>query len=365
MRYEIGNLPFSELLLPIARAGDTLARLDDRIGQSPLGNGWIERSHFADACASLYLDGGLVHLEDLVLHDAHMDIRSPTHELVTAHAVLRTRRQILGNDPGWALGNQGLAMLRGRDDNLTSAPERKDLAGLHPEAPLEAIDTDDVFGAELAAIDAVLARSQAALDGAVLPPRSSERDLAIYDEDWDEDDRLGEWRKLARESEDLPPVLRAALLLDAWSVLDVLQHSPWLGRLLVAAMLRDCGATSAHLLAVNTGLRDIRWERRRARDRKTRLIALLEAIEQAGRIGLRDHDRLIGAHQLLQRKLAGRRSNSRLPQLIDLVLSRPLVSAGMIARELKVTQQGAVGLAEELGLREMTGRGRFRAWGVL
>ncbi|WP_352726020.1 helix-turn-helix domain-containing protein [Mesorhizobium sp. M0276] len=32
---------------------------------------------------------------------------------------------------------------------------------------------------------------------------------------------------------------------------------------------------------------------------------------------------------------------------------------------LKVTKQGALNLVGELGLREMTGRGRFRAWGIV
>ncbi len=45
------------------------------------------------------------------------------------------------------------------------------------------------------------------------------------------------------------------------------------------------------------------------------------------------------------------------------MLSRPLVSAGMIQERLKVTKQGALNLVGELGLREMTGRGRFSGMG--
>ena len=373
MPYLIHKLPLTDLILPMARAGDAIARLDDRIGQSPIRDGFVERSHFGDAAASLFIDGELVQLEDLVLHDAHMDVRSPTHELIIAHAVLRARRQIASNEPEWALSPRGLEVLQGRG-LVAAAPERKAASGL-PIAGSGGFDAEDRrdlgddgvgddFGAEFAEIDALLARSQAALDGAVLAPRRLTRDAAIYDEDWDEEARLADWRMVARETENLPPVLRAALLLDAWNTLEVLQHSPWLGRLLVAAMLRQSGATSAHLLAINLGLRDIRWERRRAHDRKTRLIACLEAIELAGRLGLKEHDRLMTARVQLERKLVGRRSNSKLPQLIDLVLSRPLISASMISNTLKVTQQGAVGLADELGLREMTGRGRYRAWGI-
>lgn len=71
-----------------------LSRLDERIARSPVGEGFVERSHFIDACASLWIDGELVHLEDFVLHDATKDIRTPTHELTIARDVLRTRRRI-------------------------------------------------------------------------------------------------------------------------------------------------------------------------------------------------------------------------------------------------------------------------------
>ena len=56
---------------------------------------------------------------------------------------------------------------------------------------------------------------------------------------------------------------------------------------------------------------------------------------------------------------------SPLPALIELVLARPVVSAGLIAAELKISQRAALGLVAELGIREVTGRGRYRAWGLV
>ncbi|TIS53307.1 MAG: hypothetical protein E5W91_31660 [Mesorhizobium sp.] len=38
---------------------------------------------------------------------------------------------------------------------------------------------------------------------------------------------------------------------------------------------------------------------------------------------------------------------------------------GLIASELKVTQRAALDLIAELGIREVTGRGRYRAWGIV
>jgi hypothetical protein len=69
---------------PISGAGTALARLAERSARSLVGQGWIERFHFADVCASLWIDVELVHLEDLALHDASYDMRTPTHELTIA-----------------------------------------------------------------------------------------------------------------------------------------------------------------------------------------------------------------------------------------------------------------------------------------
>jgi hypothetical protein len=49
----------------------------------------------------------------------------------------------------------------------------------------------------------------------------------------------------------------------------------------------------------------------------------------------------------------------------DLVVARLILSAGLIARELKVTPRAVQDLVAALDQREMTGRGRYRAWGIL
>ena len=111
MPYNLTKLPIQTLLRPISDAGSMLTRLDERIARSPVGEGFVERAHFTDACASLWIDGELVHLEDLVLHDATKDIRTPTHELTIARDVLRTRRRIAAQPCGWALSPDGLRSL--------------------------------------------------------------------------------------------------------------------------------------------------------------------------------------------------------------------------------------------------------------
>jgi hypothetical protein len=113
---------------PLATAEDALARLDERLRTSPIREGFIARTHFLDACASLFHEGKLVHLEDLVLHDAEKDVRSPTHELTRAHAVLRARRRIASAELGWALSASGLGGLRRRAGEGEDADPAKRLA---------------------------------------------------------------------------------------------------------------------------------------------------------------------------------------------------------------------------------------------
>ncbi len=98
---------------------------------------------------------------------------------------------------------------------------------------------------------------------------------------------------------------------------------------------------------------------------RDRLLAFVDAIQDAALAGLKEHDRLVMAKSQMERRLRERRASSKLSDLVELVLSRPIVSTGMIQDALKVTKQGALNLVGELGLREMTGRGRFRAWGLI
>ncbi len=349
----------------LAAAEDALARLDERIRSSPLAEGFIARTHFQDACASLWLTGELVSLEDLVLHDARMDIHAPTHELTRAQAVLRARRRIAGAAPDWALRPDGLKALRsdgGAGEAVRAGegdgPEDDDAPGLTGDAgPLKG---------ELAAIDRALDRSTKIVAGgatrAALLPNPLIYD---YEPDAEEAERLEAWRRAAAEVQSDSPLLAAALLWDAWETNPPLARQAWLGPLLVSAMLRERRKTRAHLAGVNSALRCVRRDQRRSPERTARLNAFLDAIQAGAEAGMKDHDRWLLARRRLEGKLTGRRSSSKLPALVEFILARPIASAGMIAAELGVTPRAAQTMVAELGLREITGRGRYRAWGIL
>ncbi|MGE6781706.1 RHE_PE00001 family protein [Ensifer adhaerens] len=386
MRFQSPD-PYHPTLIPLMiSAEDALARLDERTNRHVVEDGYRERGHFFDAAAALWVAGELVHVEDLVLHDAHMDARTPTHELTIAHSVLKARRRIWLAEPGWALSTQGLAALRGEQGatadpvDLSTPPKRQiaDSPDREPERALEDDGDSNPMAAEFAAIDAAIARSQRLLDAhdqdtlelaertALATAREPEGQLGLlFDEDWDEEARLDDWRQMLAAADQLPPCLGAALLFDAWDRKEPLRRQHWLGSLMVGAYLRTRGKVTTHLLSFNTGLKTIRHERRRSQDALIRWCAFLEAMTVTAELGLKELDRLSLAKTQMDMRIRDRRSNSSLPALIELVLSRPIVSAALVARHVGVTPRGALNLVRELGIREMTGRGRYRGWGVL
>ena len=350
-------LPWARLAPSLAAAEDALARLDERIARSPIRDGWCARNRFTEAVSSLLLDGTLVQLEDLVLHDAGLDARAPSPELTRAHAHLRRARRLASLPPGATLDVAGLLALVGR-----GAPKTIEAISSRLADEVEG-ESDDAWAKTLDEVDALLVRTDRLLARAALPSPDEPKGW-VRPARADRDERLARWVAECETTRDWPPALAAARALVAWEIADPLPEEDGLGRLLAADLLRARGKVRSHLVDVSSGLRAVPPERRCHRDPLVRLQAGLDGLALGATRGLEDHDRRLTARDALLRRIGPRRSSSRLPQLVELVIAAPLVTTETIASALDVTPRAAAGMVAELGLREITGRGRFRAWAI-
>jgi Protein of unknown function (DUF1612)/HTH DNA binding domain len=349
--YEVSKViaatPWKAIVSLLDAASEAMVRLDERMARDEaLAEGSQGRAHFRDACAALWLEGELVHLEDLVLHVASMDIRTPTTEVVRAATILRARRAIRRHPADWALNPTGLAVLRGRKPKKTELKK-----------------TD---GPEHDDIDALIERSDRTLDAPGL--LALQKAGLFFDDEEDEDVRLKEWLGVVRATSELPPLLAAAIAWDAWVVIEPYRRQNYLGSLFVASLLRMRGKTNWHLPTINLGIRSCEYRRKARDDYPTRLTGFLRAAKAGADLGLRDLAGLSLARERMVARLKGTRSSSRLPDLIQLFLSMPLVSVQIAAERMKVSPQAVEGMIKVLGPalpREITGRARFRAWGIL
>jgi hypothetical protein len=109
-----------------------------------------------------------------------------------------------------------------------------------------------------------------------------------------------------------------------------------------------------------------RWSPHQAQ--RNRIAGLIQAIHDSARLADNGLKRLALARELMLRRCEGRRENSRLKELVDLFMASPLVTVQMTTEKLKVTPQAVEAMLKELGPglpRELTGRRRYRAWGVV
>ena len=307
------KLPLDALLAPLMAADDAIARLDERARSSPLRDGWMTRLLYREACASRLAAGELVHLEDLVLLDGGALTTTMTPDLSSAWHVLGVWRRASKSDAGELLRSQ-------RPGELVSEH-------------MQPLDAPDYF----------------------------------YDPNWNEDARFAEWRRVMGETKSLPPLLAAAIAWDAWLVLEPDQRGAWRAPLIAALVLKARAKTRHFLLPLDTGRRFARYRRHPNHDFATRLSGFLEWAREAVDRGTKDLDTLAVSAELLRARLKGRRRNSRLPALVDLLLSRPLVSVPMAAKALRCSSQAVEAMLPLLGStpRELTGRGRYRAWGIV
>lgn len=305
-------LPYSELLPPLLETSVSISRFDEQLKIGLLREGFLSRLWYHEALACELAEGDLVHMEDLVLLDGRVFNGTPYGALSQALQTLRTWQRAAAADPAEVLRS------------------------LRPGEFMAAPDT--------AAGGSIGAAGQAGCDP----------------------ERLEAWRRTCRQTEALPALLAAAIVWDAWLVLEPDPLGAWRGPLLAALVLKKRGATSQFLLPVDYGRRFAPYRRDPRDGFVTRIRGFLSWAESGVAQCAKDLRRLVTAEALLRRVTAGCRKSSKLPALVDLLLARPLVSVPLACRMLKVKKQSVLKMIPRLGshVQEATGRSRYRVWSL-
>jgi hypothetical protein len=363
--YDLPELPWS-IAGRLERTSIAVTQLDAKLAASGLSAGWQSRCDMIEATRALILDGHFVDLGDVVLHDAGMDVRSPTHELTRAAAALRARRTALKRQAPWPVSIDGLAALRGGAATEGEGGRPAKGSAKTREADAEAADDDaDPWDGHFAEIDAILARTSKTLAGETPIPKS--RSHLVYDLEVDETENEDLWLDVVKRTAKWPAIAAAAMAWDAWTSLDMYPRQPWLGLIMAGSILRARGLT-IHLLPMVTGYKASRYRLQGREGAAEKVEAFARIVDEAVIQGEKDLQRLMLARETMMRRAKDVRSNSRLPMLIDLFLSRPLVSVAVAAKLIGVTTKAVDLMLVQLGgalPRELTGRRRYRAWGIV
>lgn len=304
----------------LVRAEDAVARLDERARSSKLRDGWQQRLLFGEACACLDAERELVHLEDLVLLDGRAFDGAASPALSRAWHVLGVWRKAARGDAA-----RLLALPRpGEEDAMREA--------VHEVVRETRQEVPDYF----------------------------------FEADRKSAERLAAWRRVLKGSRVLPPLVAAAVVWDAWLVLDPEERGAWRAPLIASLVLKARDKTRSLLLPIDSGRRHGKARPLDGREFSGRVAGFLEWCISAADRSAKEMDRLALVHEMLSRKLEGRRKNSRLGALIDLLMSRPLISIPLAAKALSCSPQAVAGMLDQLGSvpREMSGRKRYRVWSV-
>src|SRR6478735_1055961 len=123
--FPLPEIPWEKIVGRLEKIALEVKSFDARLEASGLAAGWQSRCDMNEAVRALILDGYLVDIGDLVLHDAGMDVRSPTHELTRAASALRARRTAMVRNAPWPISYDGLAALRGIGPVKAEEPKTK------------------------------------------------------------------------------------------------------------------------------------------------------------------------------------------------------------------------------------------------
>lgn len=296
---------------------DTLARLDERAKLSGIRDSLAARLLFRNACAGIENRGSLVFLEDLVLLDGHAFGGRMSADLSEALATLKLWQRALRSPSAKLLDST----MPGEEDRPLAVPLTSD-GGHGPD------------------------------------------DETIYDPDFNQAERLQRWREVLQATRLMPPLLAAATVWDAWHVLCPEPQGHWRATLLAALTLAARCKVTGWLLPLDTGEKESgkNWCMTASTDE--RCLAFLGIVEAATRRARRELDALASVRNQMLLRIDGASRHSHLPQLVDLVIAKPLISIPLASKALRVSPQAIAKMLPRLGstLREITDRQRYRCW---
>ncbi len=321
LSYELPDKPLEDASLDhFLRVEEALSKLDERARLSPLREAWSGRLLYRNACAAMDAQNCLVRLEDLVLLDGHAFAGCLYPDLSASLGILKF----------WQRGLQEPATA------LLNAP----MPGEAPRLLTSEITAD---------------------------PMARDRPDYFYDPDWDEAGRRDQWRRVWRDTSTFPPLIAAAIAWDAWHSLQPEQQSPWRAPLLSALVLRARGKVRNLLLPLDTGQR-LAGRQWNARDTFGQRVAMfLEIAAAAVKHAGSELSQLESARERMTLKLKGVRKNSRMADLIELLIAKPIVSIPLACKELRISKQALRLLIPRLGStpREISERRRYQYWTII
>jgi HTH DNA binding domain len=302
----------------------TMARFDERLAHVPASvrEGWSRRALVHEAVASLRLDGVYVTTEDLFMVTADSLDRAGDQNLIKAVRI----HQMLE------------ALLRRNPNNLFKADRLIALSRLRTRTGLS-LDS----------------RLPAWLRESIAHPEELKPTL----QDALDPDAVANWRRL-------PALVGCASVLARWhnsGAADRINGAS--GRALAMAWAYRAGLTSGyHCLPAIGFLSNAADYRPDLEGRWQGLF--LQAATRASEWSVKLLSHLTAVHRRIREYAPAEKSTSRMMALVEMLVSRPVVSPRSAARELKVTTHGARAMLKDLegrGLvREMTGRGSYRLY---
>lgn len=309
------------LLTAFLAVDDRVGRLDERARWSVLQGPWSERLLYRNACAAMHAQNCLVYLEDLVLLDGFAFSGVMYADLSAALGILKLWQKALHGNAAALLG----------------AP----MPGEEPRA----------LEWEITGGDAV----------------ARERPEFFYDPDWHGAGRLDQWRGIWRATNDLPPLLAAAIVWDAWNALSPEQQGPWRATLLAALVLRGRGKTRHLLLPLDSGQKLLRKHWSAVDHQLARFQTFFDIVGSATRLAGSELSGLESARERMCLGLKAVRRHSHLAGLVELMIAKPIVSIPMACKALGISRQAVRALIPKLGStpREISERRRYRYWTVL